>query len=69
MEYTKTIAEEKTDYINSVPKFLRRKSDNATEAWLLNDFILLFQNAKNEDCESENGWKNAPVFVMEICLG
>ncbi len=69
MEYTKTIAAEKTHYISSVPKFLRRKSDNDTEAWLLNDFILLFQNSKSEDCESGNGWKNDSVFVFEICLG
>lgn len=69
MEYCKTIAAEKTDYINSVPKFLRRKSDNDTEAWLLNDFILLFQNKNNEECESGNGWRNGPVYVLEICLG
>lgn len=69
MEYCKTVADEKTDYISSVDKFLRRKSDNDTEAWLLNDFILLFQNEKSKDCESGNGWKNDPIYVMEICLG
>lgn len=69
MEYCKTIAAEKTDYISSVPKFLRRKSDNDTEAWLLNDFILLFQDKKNEECESGNGWRSGPLYVLEICLG
>jgi hypothetical protein len=69
MEHCKTIASEKTHYINSIPKFLRRKSDNLTEAWLLNDFILLFQNKNSEECESGNGWRNGPLYVLEICLG
>lgn len=69
MEYSKAIAAEKTDYTSSVPKFLRKKSDNDTEAWLLNDFILLFQNKNNEECESCNGWRNGPLYVLEICLG
>jgi len=69
MEYTKVISQEKTDYRTSVSKFLRRKSDNDTTAWLLNDFILLFQNSFDGNCESENGWKDAPVYAMEIYLG
>ena len=69
MDYTKIVSQEKTDYILSSNKFLRRKSDNDTTAWLLNDFILLFQNKKDNDCESKNGWKDAPVYVMEIYLG
>lgn len=69
MEYSKTIASERTSYISSVPRFLRRKSDNDTEAWLINDFILLFQNRNNEECESGNGWINGPLYVSEICLG
>lgn len=69
MQYTKVVSREKTDYCASVEKFLRRKSDNDTTAWLLNDFILIFQNSKDHDCKSENGWKDAPVYVMEIYLG
>ena len=69
MEYTTTIVVGKTDYISAAPKFLRKKSDNDIKGWLLNDFILLFQNVKGEDCRSGNGWKNDPVYVMEICLG
>lgn len=69
MEYCKVTAEEKTDYRSSVPKFLRYKSDNDTSAWLLNDFILLFQNNTDNNCESGNGWKDGPVYVMEIYLG
>lgn len=69
MEYSKTIAAEKTNYVSSVSKFLRRKSDNDTEVWLLNDFILLFQNKNSEECVSGNGWRNDAVYVLEICLG
>lgn len=69
MEYCKIVAAEKTNYVTSVPKFLRRKSDNDTVAWLLNDFILLFQNGNDGECESENGWRKGPIYVLEICLG
>ena len=69
MDYTKVVAQEKTDYKISSNKFLRYKSDNEPTAWLLNDFILLFQDNKDKECESKNGWKDAPVYVMEIYLG
>lgn len=69
MDYCKIVAAEKTNYVASVNKFLRRKSDNDTVAWLLNDFILLFQNRNHGECESENGWRNGPIYVLEICLG
>lgn len=69
MEYTKIVSQEKTDYRVSFPKFLRYKSDNDIAAWLMNDFILIFQNNKDNNCESENGWKDAPIYAMEIYLG
>lgn len=69
MDYTKIIASEKTDYVLGCPKFLRRKSDNDTSAWLINDFILLFQNKNDPDCLSGNGWKDGAVYAMEIYLG
>ncbi len=69
MECCKIVAEEKTSYRSSVPKFLRFKSDNDTTGWLLNDFILLFQNSEDPDCESGNGLKDAPIYAMEIYLG
>jgi len=69
MNYTKIYALEKTKYYLAVPKFLRRKSDNDITAWLINDFILLFQHNDDSDCETDNGWKNAPIYVMEIYLG
>lgn len=69
MDYTKIVAQEKTNYRLAAPKALRWKSDNETHGWLVSDFILLFQDTVNPDCESKNGWKDAPVYVMEIYLG
>jgi hypothetical protein len=69
MDYTRIVAQEKTDYRLAAPKALRWKSDNETNGWLINDFILLFQNSTDLDCESKNGWKEAPVYAMEIFLG
>jgi hypothetical protein len=69
MDYAKIVAVEKTDYVLSSPKFLRRKSDNDTSAWLINDFILLFQNDKDPDCESGNGWRDGAIYAIEIYLG
>lgn len=69
LDYSKIVAQEKTDYRLASPKFLRKKSDNDTTAWLINDFILLFQNKNDPDCEAQNEWKSAPVYVFEIFLG
>lgn len=69
INYTRIIAQEKTNYQIAAPKTLRWRSDNDTDGWLINDFILLFQNSADPDCESGNGWKNGPVYAMEICLG
>lgn len=69
IDYTKLVAQEKTDYCPAVPKTLRWRSDNDPDGWLINDFILLFQNNTDSDCESGNGWKNGPVYGMEISLG
>jgi len=63
MEYTKTIAEEKTDYINSVPKFLRRKSDNATEAWLLMISFYSFRMQKMRIVKAKTDGK-MPRFLL-----
>ena len=42
MEYCKAIASE-NGYTCMINRFLRWKSDNSYDGWLLNDFILLFQ--------------------------
>lgn len=69
IDFTRMVAQEKTDYRLAAPKVLRWRSENETNGWLLSDFILLFQNIMDLDCESENGWKDAPIYAMEICLG
>ena len=64
MNYCKTIADEGNEYVVSVPKFLRLKSD--VGGWLINDFILLFQSKDDE--ELENGWRRGAIYVLEIGL-
>ncbi|OAA85103.1 hypothetical protein [Clostridium coskatii] len=62
----KTIADEGNEYVVSVPKFLRWKSDAEVGGWLINDFIVLFQS--KHDKELENGWRNGPIYVLDIDL-
>lgn len=64
MNYCKTIADEGNEYVVSVPKFLRWKSDAEVNGWLINDFILLFQSKYDE--ELENGWRNGSIYVLDI---
>lgn len=67
MNYCRTICcKNETNYNAAFSKFLRYKSDNDCEGWMIDDFILLFQN--KSDIELKNGWRNGPVFVMEINL-
>lgn len=66
MNYCKTIADEGKEYVVSVPKFLRWKSDVEVDDWLINDFILLFQSKDYEKLENE--WRNGPIYVLEIAL-
>nr|WP_263324352.1 hypothetical protein [Neobacillus sp. Marseille-Q6967] len=66
MDYCKTVASEESNYISVVDKFLRYKSDNDFSGWMIQNFILLFQN-KN-DLELENEWRDGPLYVLEIEL-
>ncbi len=66
IECCKVAVEEKKEYTLACPKFLRWKSDVSYWAWNLRSLILLFQRA--EDQILENGWRNGPVYVMEINL-
>ncbi|MCL2059609.1 MAG: hypothetical protein FWH01_11245 [Oscillospiraceae bacterium] len=62
-----TYSREKDDYIACSEKFLRYKSDQDIYGWAVNDFILVFQNKNN--IELENGFRNGPIYVLEINLG
>lgn len=66
MDYTKTIAPEKSHYVSVVDKFLRYKSDNDFAGWFIGDFILIFQD--RDHSEFENEWRDGPLYVMEIEL-
>lgn len=68
MEQCKAEAEGQ-GYILLSDKFLRWKSDSSSDGWLLNSMILVFQRREDPDCDSGNGWKDAPVYTMEVCLG
>lgn len=57
-------------YYQPCPKFLNWSiSKKIPLSWLINDFIVLFQHNNTPDGFNENGWKKAPVYVLEICLG
>lgn len=66
MRYCQAIAEKDTDYYPAVSKFLRYKSDNDCDGWMVTDFFLLYQN--KHDKKLENGWRNGAIYVMEINL-
>ncbi|MEG1409819.1 MAG: hypothetical protein RSD36_08240 [Terrisporobacter sp.] len=38
--------------------------DNDFYGWAINNFIFLFQD--KEDMEIENGFRNGPIYVLEI---
>jgi hypothetical protein len=44
--------------------FLRYKSDIDVKGWFIRSFIKLYQSKDDELLD--NGWRNGPVFVMEI---
>lgn len=67
MEYCKAIAGE-SGYTCIINRFLRWKSDNDYNGWLLNDFIVLFQK-ESDSFYKKNKWHDGPVYVMEIKLG
>ena len=66
INYCKNIITEKDEYVLSSPRFLRWKSDGSYWAWNTNSFILLFQDA--DDNELENEWRDGPVYILEINL-
>ena len=66
MSFCQEEAVEKGEFVLSSPKFLRWKSDNEVDGWLMKSFILLFQNSK--DNLMKNKWRKGPIYVMEINL-
>jgi len=67
IEYCHTMcAKKETHYAASVSKFLRFKSDNDCDGWYIQEFFLLFQDTN--DKKLNNGWRDGPLYVMEINL-
>ena len=66
MEYCRTIANEKTNYKTVNGKFLKWQSSSNYYGWCIDDFILLFQ--RETDAMLKNGWRDSPVYAMEIML-
>lgn len=67
MEQSKAIAED-AGYVVKSEKFMRWRSDADPAAWLINHFIVVFQNKQDEECAGGNHWRNGPVYAMEISL-
>jgi len=68
LEHTKALADE-SGYVCKSDRFLRYKSDVDVNGWMINSFILVFQNQQDPLCDSQNGWRNGSVYSMEILLG
>lgn len=52
--------------VNSAPNFLRWRSDQESSGWLVGSAIKLYQ--KKIDPKLEGGWRNGPVFLIEVQL-
>lgn len=68
LEQCKSISED-YGYILKSDKVLRWRSDVNTYGWLLNSLILVFQRNSDSDCPSGNGWKDGPVYAVQVFLG
>lgn len=56
-------------YILKSDKTLRWRSDVSTDGWLLNSLILVFQKNSDPDCLNNSGWKDGPVYTVQVFLG
>jgi len=66
MDYCRSAAGEKGEFVLATPRFLRYKSDANVSGWYISSFILLFQDVK--DNSLENGWLDGPVYAFVINL-
>lgn len=65
MEYCDKVAES-NGYCVCTPKFLRNNTDSSVDGWIYNKFLKVYQSSEDE--ELENGWRNGPLYVLEINL-
>ena len=66
IEFCKLMVNEKKEFDLMSPKFLRYKSDSDYWGWNTTQMFLLFQDMQDEMLE--NGWRDGPVYVLEILL-
>lgn len=66
IEFCKLMANEKKEFELVSPKFLRYKSDSDYWGWNTTQMFLLFQDIQDEMLE--NGWRDGPIYVLEILL-
>lgn len=65
MEYCDKVAES-NGYYSCTSKFLRNNTDSSIDGWVYNKFFKIYQSSEDE--ELENGWRNGPLYVLEINL-
>ena len=63
MEYCDKVAES-NGYCVCTPKFLRNNTDSNVDGWGYNKFFKIYQSSEDEILE--NGWRNGPLYVLEI---
>lgn len=65
MEYCDKVAES-NGYYSCTDRFLRNNTDNSVDGWVYNKFFKVYQSGESEVLE--NGWRNGPLYVLEINL-
>jgi len=66
IDFCRVVAEERKEFELISPKFLRYKSDSDYQGWNTTQMFLLFQDVQDRLCK--NGWRNGPIYVLEILL-
>lgn len=66
IEFCKIMTTERKEFTLMSPKFLRYKSDSDYWGWNIRQMFLLFQDMQDEPLE--NGWRDGPIYVLEIML-
>lgn len=58
----------KEGFISITPKFLRWKSDAEPSGWFIRNFIKLYQRKEDPDLDNESGYKDGPIYGVEVNL-
>lgn len=66
IEFCRIMTTERKEFDLMSPKFLRYRSNSDYWGWNTTQIFLLFQDTQDELLE--NGWRDGPVYVLEILL-